>query len=109
MQRVRRVDVDGKTLELAGELSQPLDVDAKDVFPPEVPAGLAAVAAAGENGAGPGIDLSWQPDSEADLAGYFVYRREGDGEWQRISPQTPAIDRPFTMRMFSLDIVTNME
>jgi hypothetical protein len=95
VQRVRRVDVDGKTLELAGELSQPLDVDAKDVFPPAVPEGLAAVAAAGESGAGPAIDLSWQPDSEDDLAGYFVYRREGDGEWQRISPQTPAIEPAF--------------
>ena len=42
-------------------------------------AGLAAVAIAGENGASAAIDLSWQPDTEADLAGYIVYRREGDG------------------------------
>jgi hypothetical protein len=94
-QRVRRVDVNGKTLELAGELSQPVDVDAKDVFPPEVPAGLAAVAAAGKNGAGPTIDLSWQPDTEADLAGYVVYRREGDGGWQRISPAMPVVEPAF--------------
>lgn len=94
-QRVLRVDVDGKTLELAGELSQPIDVEAKDVFPPDVPTGLAAVAAAGENAAGPTIDLSWQPDTEADLAGYVVYRREGDGEWQRISPPTPAVEPAF--------------
>jgi hypothetical protein len=91
-QRVRRVDVNGKTLELAGELSQAIDVEAKDVFPPEVPAGLAAVATTGENGAAPSIDLSWQPDTEADLAGYVIYRREGGGEWQRISPATPAIE-----------------
>ncbi|MGA9584115.1 MAG: hypothetical protein WBQ95_02245, partial [Terracidiphilus sp.] len=58
-QRIRRVDVNGKALELAGELSQPIDVEAKDVFPPDVPAGLAAVAAEGENGAGAAIDLSW--------------------------------------------------
>jgi hypothetical protein len=94
-QRIRRVDVDGKTLELAGELSQPIDVEAKDVFPPEVPAGLVAVAAGAENGAGPAIDLSWQPDTEAELAGYVVYRREGDGEWQRISPATPGIEPAF--------------
>lgn len=94
-QRVRRMDVNGKTLELAGELSQPIDVEAKNIFPPEVPAGLAAVAAAGENGAAPAIDLSWQPNTEADLKGYVIYRREGDGGWQRISPATPAIEPAF--------------
>jgi hypothetical protein len=94
-QRVRRVDVDGKTLELTGEPSQAIDVDAVDVFPPEVPAGLAAVAAAGETGSGPTIDLSWQPDTEAELAGYVVYRREGGGEWQRISPVTPGVEPAF--------------
>lgn len=94
-QRVRRMDVDGKTLELAGELSQPVDVDAKDVFPPEVPKGLAAVAAAGANDAGPSMDLSWEPDTEADVAGYVVYRREGDGEWHRVSAATPGIEPVF--------------
>ena len=29
-----------------------------------------------ERRAGPAIDLNWQPDTEADLAGYIVYRRE---------------------------------
>jgi hypothetical protein len=95
VQRVSRVDVNGKTLELAGELSAPIDVEAKDVFPPSVPSELAAVATAGENGAAPAIDLRWQPDAETDLAGYVVYRREVDGAWQRISPATPAIAPAF--------------
>jgi hypothetical protein len=94
-QRVSRVDVEGKTLELAGELSAPVDVEAKDVFPPEVPTGLAAVATAGENGAGPAIDLSWQAELDPALAGYVVYRLEGDGEWKRISPATPSIAPAF--------------
>lgn len=94
-QRVARVSVDGKTLELAGEFSEPIDVDVKDVFPPSVPAGLAVVASAGEDGKGPSIDLNWQPNTEADLAGYIVYRREGDGEWQRISPVTLSIEPAF--------------
>ena len=90
-QRVNLVDVEGKTLELAGDLSAPVDVEAKDVFPPEVPTGLAAVATGGENGGAPAIDLSWQAELDPALAGYIVYRREGDGEWKRISPATPAI------------------
>ena len=94
-QRVARVQVDGKTLELAGELSAPIDVDVKDVFPPQVPTGLAAVATAGGNGGEPAIDLSWQPVAETDFAGYVVYRREGDGEWQRISAANPSLEPAF--------------
>jgi len=74
-------------------------VEVLDIFPPAVPTGLAAVSTAGENGAEPGaqpaIDLSWQPDTEADLAGYIVYRRAGDGEWQRISPVQPVVGPGF--------------
>jgi hypothetical protein len=94
-QRVARVTVEGKTLELAGELSAPVRVEARDIFPPAVPTGLAAVATTGENGAGNAIDLSWQPVTDADLAGYFVYRREGDGGWQRISPAGPLVPPAF--------------
>jgi hypothetical protein len=98
-QRVARVTVEGKTLELAGELSAPVRVEALDIFPPAVPTGLAAVATTGENGAGNApqttIDLSWQPVTDADLAGYAVYRREGDGGWQRISPAGPLVPPAF--------------
>jgi len=94
-QRVARVTVDGRTLELAGELSAPVRVEALDLFPPAVPTGLAAVATAGENGAEAAIDLIWQPDTEADLAGYAVYRREGDGPWKRISPAQPLVPPGF--------------
>jgi hypothetical protein len=94
-QRVARVAVEGKTLELASELSAPVRVEALDIFPPAVPTGLAAVATTGENGAGNAIDLSWQPVTDADLAGYAVYRREGDGGWQRISPAGPLVPPAF--------------
>jgi hypothetical protein len=98
-QRVARITVDGKAQELDGPLSAPVRVGVLDVFPPAVPAGLAAVAIAGENGgepAGkPAIDLSWQPDTEVDLAGYIVYRREGSGDWQRISPTQPVVGPAF--------------
>ena len=93
-QRVNRVMLkDGKTLELAGENSVPVRVDVVDNFPPAVPKELVAVAAAAEKT----IDLSWQPDTESDLAGYIVYRTgsgeaaDGNGvsDWMRISGPQP--------------------
>ena len=88
-QRVERVAVEGKTLELAGEISAPVRVDVIDNFPPAVPQGLAAVAVPDEKT----IDLSWQPDTEGDLAGYIVYRSEAGGNsaggWVRVSGAQP--------------------
>ena len=90
-QRVERVSAEGKTLELAGEISAPVRVDVIDRFPPAVPQGPAAVAVPEEKT----IDLSWQPDTEADLAGYIVYRiasgeaADDKGAWTRISGPQP--------------------
>lgn len=83
LQRVVKLKVHGESAELAGVKSEPVTVDAKDVFPPSVPQGLAAVADA-EAGS---IDLSWEPSPQADVAGYIVYRRSNGGAWQRISPE----------------------
>jgi hypothetical protein len=94
-QRVARLTLDGKTLELAGELSAPVRVEAQDIFPPDVPTNLAAVATSGDSSAQSAIDLSWQPVTDSNLAGYIVYRREGDAAWQRISPAEPLIGPAF--------------
>jgi hypothetical protein len=71
-ERVLKVEIDKHALEIAGVSSQTVTIDAKDVFPPAVPAGVAAVADAQARA----IDLSWTPDTDADLAGYVVYRRD---------------------------------
>ncbi|MGB8259382.1 MAG: fibronectin type III domain-containing protein [Terracidiphilus sp.] len=94
-QRVARVPAEGQTLELAGPLSEPIRVEARDIFPPAAPGSLAAVASAEANGPAPVIDLSWQPDIETSLAGYAVYRAEGEGPWQRISPAEPLVAPAF--------------
>jgi hypothetical protein len=71
-ERVLRIDLDHHALETAGLPSPPSTVDAKDVFPPAVPSGVAVVADE-QNHA---LDLSWTPDTDPDLAGYVVYRRD---------------------------------
>jgi hypothetical protein len=94
-QRISRIAFEGKTLDLPGELSPALRVDAVDVFPPAVPTGLAAIATAGDGGIETAIDLSWQPDTEPGLAGYIVYRREGEAGWLRASPAQPLVSPAF--------------
>ncbi|HVL69586.1 MAG TPA: fibronectin type III domain-containing protein, partial [Vicinamibacterales bacterium] len=54
-----------------------------DTFAPAAPTGLAAVAAAG------GINLIWNANSEADLAGYLVLRGEAPGETLQPVTQSP--------------------
>ncbi|MFZ0798518.1 MAG: hypothetical protein WCA13_00575 [Terriglobales bacterium] len=64
-------------VQVEGDDTAPVRVVAHDVFPPSVPAGLQA-AYSGE-GQKPFIDLIWAPVTNADLAGYNVYRSETNG------------------------------
>jgi hypothetical protein len=64
-------------VQVEGDDSQPVRIVAHDTFPPSVPAGLQA-AYSGE-GQKPFIDLIWAPVPNADLAGYNIYRSEGEG------------------------------
>ena len=78
-QRLRTVIINGHSLELRSDLSSPITVNLSDTFPPLTPTGLASVP-------GPAsIDLSWQPDTDSDLAGYHVYRRTASGTFQRLT------------------------
>ena len=63
-------------VQVEGDDTPPVRVVAHDVFPPSVPTGLQA-AYSGE-GQSPFIDLIWTPVTTADLAGYNIYRSEGN-------------------------------
>jgi hypothetical protein len=60
--------------QVEGDDTPPVKIIAHDIFPPSVPEGLQA-AYSGE-GQKPFIDLIWAPVTNADLAGYNVYRLE---------------------------------
>lgn len=69
--------------EVAGPDSSEIKVFTHDVFPPAVPSGLQAVFS------GPGqslfVDLVWAPVTDADLAGYNVYRREEGAKSEKLN------------------------
>lgn len=77
--------------QIEGDDSTPVRVFVNDVFPPAVPGGLQAVSSG--VGQQPFIDLTWAPDTEADLAGYNVYRQGENGESRKMNTdlvKTPA-------------------
>jgi fibronectin type 3 domain-containing protein len=76
-------------LEVEGDDSPEVKVVVHDVFPPAAPTGLQAVfSSVGQPNF---IDLTWSPNSDAELAGYNVYRREEDGQAVKINPELAKI------------------
>jgi hypothetical protein len=96
-QRVRSITLGGHSLDLRSVISAPITIPLRDTFPPATPTGLYAVpgqttATTTNQQPAPNqqtptnnqqlttnnlaIDLSWQPNSEPDLAGYIVYRHQ---------------------------------
>jgi len=57
------------------------EVRYQDRFPPGVPAELVALAEPGR------VRLVWRPVDADDLAGYIVYRRTGNGSFERLTAQ----------------------
>jgi fibronectin type 3 domain-containing protein len=66
-----------------------------DTFPPRTPTGLAAVPSTD------GIDLSWEPNTEPDLAGYIVYRRQVSVTGEAIGTPTRLTSTPTPAPAFS--------
>lgn len=93
IERVRRQTGGQHSVDVAGLPSPPFTIDARDVFPPAVPTGLAAVADEQAHA----IDLSWTPDTDRDLAGYVVYRRDetAGSPMERISGEALVVPSTF--------------
>jgi hypothetical protein len=69
--------------------SAPVMVTPRDVFPPAAPIGLEITVVPGTQQAPAYVDLSWAISSEADLAGYSVYRSDAaDAFGERVSTET---------------------
>jgi hypothetical protein len=81
----RIAQADGSERQVEGEDTAPVTIIAHDVFPPATPTGLEAVFSGPEQK--PFVDLIWSPNTESDLAGYNVYRREGGGEPVKANPE----------------------
>jgi hypothetical protein len=83
---VSALAVPGKPpVEVEGDNTAEVKVFANDVFPPAVPTGLQAASSG--PGQQPFIDLIWTPDTDADLAGYNIYRRQDDGPVRKLNSE----------------------
>lgn len=84
VERVHKFMIQGHAFEETGAPSELVTLNARDIFPPGVPASVQAVADPEAHA----IDLSWSPDIEPDIAGYIVYRRETNSRANpvRVSP-----------------------
>lgn len=68
------------------EISEAVSITPEDRFPPAVPAGLTGVVSLRS------IELSWEPNAEPDLKGYYLYRSVESGPFERVGEllDTPA-------------------
>jgi len=70
--------------EAESEVSDNAVIEPRDVFPPAAPQDLAAISATGA------IELGWERNTEADLAGYRVYRSKNGSAFERMADSVEA-------------------
>jgi hypothetical protein len=63
------------------ESSETFEITPRDTFPPSPPQRLTALYTTRA------VELVWDANTEPDLAGYNVYRREGEGPFQKVTAE----------------------
>jgi hypothetical protein len=71
--------VQGLSQKAESEVSAPVSITPKDVFPPAAPTGLTVVAGIGT------VELAWDRNTDPDLRGYRVYRSVNGSDFQRVA------------------------
>jgi hypothetical protein len=61
------------------DVTGPVPITPKDIFPPRIPAGLTASAGVGS------VELAWERNTEPDFKEYRVYRSEAGGPFAQIA------------------------
>lgn len=79
-----KYSIEPRESEALGLRSQPVTIRPEDKFPPSSPQGLSALASSSA------IQLSWERNTEPDLAGYRIYRAFGSGLMVKIAESTGA-------------------
>jgi hypothetical protein len=66
---------------LESAIAETREIDYRDRFAPPTPGHLVALADPGR------VRLVWDASEAADLAGYRIARRRGEGEWETVTPE----------------------
>ncbi|MGA7156044.1 MAG: hypothetical protein WBY53_04315, partial [Acidobacteriaceae bacterium] len=90
-QRRLKLQVDSREIELRSQLSAPITVTLRRIYPPPAPTELTAVGFASGEPPAFAVDLVWQPANArglvTPLAGYNIYREPVDADGKETAPQ----------------------